>query len=307
VSYMKFNNVLDELEGILSNNQKQAEAIADGNVLEGNRKALDGQGKEVPEAKEKGDVDPLHPEPSKTDDTNKSVEYQIAEDAEETKVMDKTLKSEAAKQAAMGNQVLKDIYALLQKAGMEEEEKPAEEYKKPAMDEEPEENMDEETKEMAKTIAEEADIDEEITPEDEEVLKALGAKTAEDRAIYLLSKQAGAKFCDQCAEAGLINNPAMVAEMQKQAAMHQQIAYHQHMMKQAAYIKMLANQQGPTSATSTEKQASTKQDETKTDEVDVEEIIKKASAAATENVIQQIAKAQIGNQAMMNMGFPVNP
>lgn len=199
MSYIQFNKLMDELNDVLRVNEKRAEALSESNIIDGNRKATDAQGDLVPQSKKEEDaVDPENPEPSKTDTADKASKYNLTDDPN---VALTSLRTEAEKSAQMGNVLLKEIYNLLGKRA--EDTKSEEEKKK----------EDSSESDTAKDAADMANVDATLSPEDEEVLKALGAKTAEDRAIYILSKQAGFDFSEELKRNNMNN-----ITLEKQAA-----------------------------------------------------------------------------------------
>ena len=310
-SYIKFNSVLDELDSILANNQKTAEAISDGkdgvggNVLDGNRKATDGQGKKLSELEQTdSDVDQEQLEPSRTDDGMKSVEDQIATDAKETKVQDKALRSESEKLANQGDGLLKDIYRLLlsKKAQEEEEAKNGTKAK-----EDDDETMTDEEVEEAMA---EAEVDVELTPEDEEVLKALGAKTAAHKAEYLMSKQAGAEFRAELEKAGYTIVPAdafqkqanyMAGSILSQLENEGAVVGPQQLEKLGYDIGQLIEH--------VEKQAFQKGYLVGKNRnvVERENIVKEASSATAESVLQALAKRDMGKKINEKYASLINP
>jgi hypothetical protein len=209
---IKYAQLLDEIDAMVSRHQKRAEAIADGNVTEGNREATDGQGKKIPsQMEEEYAIDQETMTPSATDPSGKGADYSI--DGNSGPAVDDTISSLAEKAGKAGNNILAQLYRMLNKKAEGDEEsmeKSKEEDEK--KDEAPQGEPSDE--ELAKAILEEADV----TEEDQGEMAELGLKTASQRADYLLSKRAG-----------------------QQAAM-QQLQKHAGMQKQAAMVNYRAGQ-----------------------------------------------------------------
>ena len=313
MNFANFDNVLDTLDGILSHQQKQAEAIADGNVIEGNRKATEGQGDKISEKKEtENAVDTEKPEPSRTDNADKSVKYQINSDSADTKVVDKSIKSDAEKSARMGNSVLNDIKRLLKKAegDMEYEEEDKESRKEEYKDDTTE------PKDMSKEPSVEEQVDEPLDEEDAQILEALGAKTAAEKKMFLMAKKAGIDYSKQM-QAQNSPTPEMqktaahmagsiIADMEQKglvysvetmekvgASMQQVIADAEKSAFNKGYNVANANMKKQAEAIMRKKQ-------------EKEELVKEAAATSVEAIMQEMARRQIGNAANQ-YGGAVNP
>ena len=219
MSYIKFNQVLDELDSILRSNEKRAEELTDDNVLSGNLRDLEGQGEKIPKKKQLEHASNTDTgTPTDSDSVTKSVDFQVpSPDSDEIKVYKSDLDAEAEKSAKLGNKILADLYRMLGKRAADEEmitepasEEEAEEETVRQQAEEPEEGEEEIPEEVVNELPE-------PTPEDAEVLDALGAKTASDASIYLLSKQAGMNFADELM-ANILSGPVINSLVEKQAS-----------------------------------------------------------------------------------------
>lgn len=326
-NYMNFNNMLSDLESTLKTYEKQAaESPRDEAQIRSSRINKEAP---VPKSEETDDTTDLdNATPSGTDDHTKSVSTQINDNAKDTKVVDKTIKSDAAKMAGQSNQLLQKVYQMLNKSAKhnkQAEEQLPEDAGDPSAGGDGgaeagiEGLSDEEKMILAKILAEQggapaADasgeaVDPSMSPEEEQEVKTAAVKSKrplmEVKAEYIASRHEGEKFGQELmkmASLGFLQNPQldeivsyaagqMIADMEKKGqligpVMLQKMAEEREQAEQ--YEKQAANQQMSPEQTY--------------------ELIKQASAATCEAVIQDVLKQNMGQAFNEKMaGVRVNP
>jgi hypothetical protein len=304
--YLKFDNLLNDLDHIIQGHQKQAYDMDDGKALKGDMTTLKAEGEPVPKAKEKEDsVDVRAGEPSGTDPLQKSVKENDPADGNAKDA--KKVENEIDKQSAAGNKLLHQIKELLKSAEEGEMDYSEGEKKEKCVC----------GKAVDKAMVE-ADVEAELSPEDEKVLEEYGVgKTAEARAAYLLAKQAGVDFdklygeeimkvaMHRLIESGEIEKLAsyragqMFAELEAKG----EIAGPGLMKKAGHELGTVVN-----SIPALQKQA---YDKGVQDVIALIEerkgIVKQASASAAEEVIAELARRAQGQGVNQHYGSLVNP
>lgn len=305
--YLTYQKMLNDLDSILTGYEKKAaEELRDDNVLSGNGQATDGQGKPAGEPKKETDI--ATPEPSKTDDGTKSVNYPVT-NGNEAKQVNNTIKSEseAEKVSKHGNDLLKQIYSMLHKKA-QDDEAPKEEPKKEESNGKDE--VKDKIKELADEVGSESELEVEVSPEEQKKLDEMGA-SEEEKVAYVLSKQAGYKFASELRQAGVLGGTSKEEEMDKVASFNlgRVIAQLENagLVAGPAALEKISSDMGVMArALSGKKQTKTEKKASVSQESD-HEIVKKASATTTESVIHDLIRRDIGTNLNRKLSGIVNP